>query len=899
MFQVKFAALFSFVILFGNSLFAQPANDDPCAATVVTVGSSCSFSGYTNAAATGSVGIPAPGCASYSGGDVWFQVTVPPSGNLTFDSNTGVMTDGGMAIYSGTCGALSLIACNDDGSVNGLMPMIAQTGLTPGSTIWIRFWEFGNNNNGTFSLCVFDLSAPANDDPCAATVVIVGASCTFSTYTNDLATATAGPPAPGCASYSGGDVWFQITVPASGSVTFDSNSGVMTDGGMAIYSGTCGALTLIACDDDGSTNGAMPMITQTGLTPGATIWIRFWEFGNNNNGTFSLCVYDPVVPGGPANDDPCAATVVTVGASCTFSTYTNANATTTAGPPAPGCASFSGGDVWFQITVPASGNVTFDSNTGVVTDGGMAIYSGTCGALTLIACDDDGSTNGAMPMITQTGLTPGATIWIRFWEFGNNNNGTFSLCVFEPIMAGTPANDDPCSATALAVGATCVFLATTNAGATATAGVPAPGCANYSGGDVWFTAVVPAGGWLIFDTGTGVITDGGMAIYSGTCGALTLIECDDDDSNNGAMSMINNSALTPGSTVWIRVWEYGNDNNGSFNICVSEGSCAASSNDFCQTPAILTQGAGNWSSTTSPTYTQDQPGNLTSVFCGSIENNSWYQFSASATTEVFNITSVTNCTNGWGIQAQVYSVSTNVAGCCTAFSSVSNCFNPGTSTIGSVTASGLTIGNTYYLMIDGNAGDDCDFTVSGWTATGILPVTILNFQVDRNENENVLSWISKSELNNDFYFIEKSNDGVSYQKIGNVDGAGNSSVQIEYSFTDADIYHPVIYYRLSQVDFDGTTKKLGTVSIIREIPAILIYPNPASNVLNFSFSNSIDQSFRIEFIDISGRIISEEVLITEGVFVSTEFGNLEAGVYMIRVVNTSGNTMHLQKIVKK
>ncbi|MBK6525905.1 MAG: hypothetical protein IPG07_10360 [Crocinitomicaceae bacterium] len=96
------------------------------------------------------------------------------------------------------------------------------------------------------------------------------------------------------------------------------------------------------------------------------------------------------------------ATVIAVNSTCSFSTYTNANATASAGVPAPGCASYSGGDVWFQVTVPASGALTFDSNTGVITDGGMAIYSGTCGALTLIECNDDGSANGAMPMITST-----------------------------------------------------------------------------------------------------------------------------------------------------------------------------------------------------------------------------------------------------------------------------------------------------------------------------------------------------------------------------------------------------------------------------------------------------------------------------------------------------------------
>ena len=136
-------------------------------------------------------------------------------------------------------------------------------------------------------------AAPGNDDPCNATTLTSGATCNYTTYTNLTATATTGVTAPGCANYLGGDVWFNVVVSASGSLIIDTNTGGITDGGMALYTGpNCSTLTLIACDDDGSTNGLMPSISQTGLTPGSTVYIRFWEYGNNNNGTFSICVKD-------------------------------------------------------------------------------------------------------------------------------------------------------------------------------------------------------------------------------------------------------------------------------------------------------------------------------------------------------------------------------------------------------------------------------------------------------------------------------------------------------------------------------------------------------------------------------------------------------------------------------
>ncbi|HBF87079.1 MAG TPA: hypothetical protein DDX39_00445 [Bacteroidales bacterium] len=153
------------------------------------------------------------------------------------------------------------------------------------------------------------------DDCGCATALTVGGTCSFSVYSNATATASAGETAPGCGNYLGGDVWFTVTVPASGHLIFDSDdSGVIIDGGMAIYSGSCGALTLIECSDDDSENGLlMPKIDASGLTVGSTIYIRFWEYGNNNNGTFSICVYDPGLTG------PCASVtnIATCGSSQT------------------------------------------------------------------------------------------------------------------------------------------------------------------------------------------------------------------------------------------------------------------------------------------------------------------------------------------------------------------------------------------------------------------------------------------------------------------------------------------------------------------------------------------------------------------------------------------------------
>ncbi|MBK8847265.1 MAG: hypothetical protein IPO27_12270 [Bacteroidetes bacterium] len=137
-----------------------------------------------------------------------------------------------------------------------------------------------------------------NDDPCNATTINVNNSCSYGAFTNSCATNTTTPGSPGCASYNGADVWYKATVPASGKINFDSNIGTITDGGMAVYSGPCSALTLISCDDDASLNGAMPAINISGQIPGSVVYIRFWAFGAAQSGSFQLCAYDPC-PTGP------------------------------------------------------------------------------------------------------------------------------------------------------------------------------------------------------------------------------------------------------------------------------------------------------------------------------------------------------------------------------------------------------------------------------------------------------------------------------------------------------------------------------------------------------------------------------------------------------------------------
>ena len=196
----------------------------------------------------------------------------------------------------------------------------------------------------------------------------------------------------------------------------------------------------LGADFSGQSTWTTSSFTLPAAYAGTTCRLVFEWNNNNNTGNLPPAAVDNVSLTSAATvGDECATAIpLTVNSTCSYTTYTNAANTASVGAPAPGCASYSGGDIWFSAVVPFTGILTVDAQTGVITDGGMAFYTGTCGALTLLQCDDDSSANGLMPTLTATGLTPGSTVYIRFWEYSNDNNGTFGICATSPLC-GNPS----------------------------------------------------------------------------------------------------------------------------------------------------------------------------------------------------------------------------------------------------------------------------------------------------------------------------------------------------------------------------------------------------------------------------------------------------------------------------
>lgn len=614
-------------------------------------------------------------------------------------------------------------------------------------------------------------------------------------------------------------------------------------------------------------------------------------------------------------DNPCPggvgpnATPLTVGAACTPTAGTTVGATYQANANnggTPSCASPGAPDVWYQFTAPASGNVTIDLGAGTITDSGMQLYTGPCGGFTSLGCDDDGGA-GLMSQITNAGLTPGQVYYVRVWSY-SSGTGTFTICVQENGGGGgAPANDNPCSATVIPVNSTCIFSTYTNTNATPTAGVPAPGCASYSGGDVWFQVTVPASGALTFDSNTGSMTDGGMAIYSGTCGALSLIACDDDGSTNGLMPMISSSTLVPGSTIWIRFWEFGNDNNGTFQLCVDELTAPApppgnvtcgGMNPICSdTPITFTASTGGTAASVA------NPGNNYGCLFTS-PNPTWYylQIQAGGTIAI-NMSAGSDIDFAlWGPFASLAAAQTN----CNSYGAPIDCSYSFSATE-QANYPGATVGQVYVLLVTNyaNVTQVIDLnSAPGNTALTdcsiILPIELNNIYASAEVATNTLHWSTLSELSNDHFIVERSIDGTHFTEIGIVDGAGNSTELNQYEFVDRNITNDLIYYRLKQVDFDGNYHHSAIVSVNRKTDVVLVYPNPSSGNITIDFPKNCDGTYTLKYKDSLGKEFSEKAEISSEVlsYSSSLFESLPSGIYFVEITDENGNLISIQKVIK-
>ena len=171
-------------------------------------------------------------------------------------------------------------------------------------------------------------------------------------------------------------------------------------------------------------------------------------------------------------------------------------------------------------------------------------------------------------------------------------------------------------------------------------------------------------------------------------------------------------------------------------------------------------------------------------------------------------------------------------------------------------------------------------------STAVIPITLLNFELTRIQNDASLTWETATESNTDKFEIERSDDAVTYKKIGSVKASGNSnSIQTyHYSDNNAASIHPdqTLYYRFKQLDTDAgfTYSPVRSLRFKQHSATILINPNPASDVITIQAGNSLVGS-PYSIVEQTGR----KVLIGKINNINTvvDISYLPAGIYFVQV----------------
>jgi hypothetical protein len=181
--------------------------------------------------------------------------------------------------------------------------------------------------------------------------------------------------------------------------------------------------------------------------------------------------------------------------------------------------------------------------------------------------------------------------------------------------------------------------------------------------------------------------------------------------------------------------------------------------------------------------------------------------------------------------------------------------------------------------------------------TGPLPVSLLSFTAEQNENSVLLEWLTASEINNDYFEILRSQDGKSFESIQKINGVGNSNQLNGYTFIDKQPFKGQSYYRLLQVDFDGAKELHPVVSVVlKEEGSFNIFPNPASEKILINGLSAGD--WNVKLFDLTGRLIDHYIINNEKGQIEVTLKNIQfTGNLLLYIEPVNGGAVFTKHLV--
>ena len=225
-----------------------------------------------------------------------------------------------------------------------------------------------------------------------------------------------------------------------------------------------------------------------------------------------------------------------------------------------------------------------------------------------------------------------------------------------------------------------------------------------------------------------------------------------------------------------------------------------------------------------------------------------------------------------------------------------NCNTGGVTTLHTASASGLAngaiVGGTGIVSgsyLHYSIPSFSELWLAGTNNVSPLPIVLGAFDLHCADKKTEIEWTTLSEINNAYFQIQRSINGIEWENIAEIPGSGNSNMPLQYSYSDASAPRGMVYYRLKQVDYNGSFEIFGVKSIACHQDAasrVLLYPNPTRE--SFTIEFELDKNYseaHIELIDMTGRVVGQKNLeLTEG-FNSYTYSPLpvSGGVYTVRI----------------
>lgn len=196
---------------------------------------------------------------------------------------------------------------------------------------------------------------------------------------------------------------------------------------------------------------------------------------------------------------------------------------------------------------------------------------------------------------------------------------------------------------------------------------------------------------------------------------------------------------------------------------------------------------------------------------------------------------------------------------------------------------GTNPGTTYNILYTTNGACPASSAQSILVACP-LPIELLSFDAVPNKNRHVdLNWVTHTEINNDYFVVEKSLNGNHWSEVETINGVGNSMYAQSYTTTDIRPYLGTSFYRLKQVDFNGDFTYSNAKSVFfGDVDQLLIYPNPTSGAV--TIRGDAAELSKIQILDGTGRYVSTAYERVSDTLVRIDLSSLESGIYTIQTL---------------